>query len=260
MTTFITDNLYFYLALLAGIILCLYLSKKIAKSGSSYFITVANKLLLFTALTLAITGVFSWRLNQSASLNLNLDTWLISLDITLAHLLFTLPVAMVSYSLFTRVFQWIWQVISGIYEFLISALKIEKDLEKLGDEIGKLLAKSVNTFFSFVILIIWAIFYDFTIPALSIFAAYWTSQLLFVDTTDLQTFVIGAFDNLLGWNYPTIYKFTSIVEHWQMIFQVLVGKKEVATILSFLGLVGSGILGFAALIDAIEKIGKHGRK
>ena len=260
MTLFITDNLYFYLALLAGIILCLYLSKKIAKSGFSYFIAVASKLLIFAALALAVTGIFSWRLNQSANLNLNLDTWLLSLDISLAHLLFTLPIGIVSYSLFTRVFQWVWQLISGIYEFLISALKIEKDLEKLGDEFGKLLAKSVNTFFAFVMLFIWAIFHDFTIPILSIFAAYWISKFLLIDTTDLQTFVIGAFDNLLGWNYPTIYKFTSIVEHWQTIFQVLVGKKEVATILSFLGLVGSGILGFAALTDAIEKIGRHGRK
>lgn len=111
-----------------------------------------------------------------------------------------------------------------------------------------------------MIIFIWAIFHDFTIPVLSIFAAYWTSKLLLIDTMDLQITVIGAFDNFLGWNYPTIYKFTSIVEHWQTVFQILVGKKEVATILSFLGLVGSGILGFAALIDAIEKIGKRGRK
>lgn len=171
-----------------------------------------------------------------------------------------MPVAILSYSLFTKVFQWIGQVISNIYESLISVLKIREDLDKLSDEIGKLLAKSINTFFALVIIFIWAIFHDFTIPALSIFAAYWTSKFLLIDTIDLQTFVIGAFDNLLGWNYPTVYKFTSIVEHWQTVLQVLGGKKEVATILSFLGLVGSGILGFAALTDAIEKIGRHGRK
>lgn len=260
MTTFIADNIFFYLALLAGIILCLYLSKKVTKSGVSYFITVASKLLVFTALALAVTGIFSWRLNQSASLNLNLDTWLISLDISLAHLFFTLPLAIVSYSLFISVFQWIWKVISGVYNLLISALKIEKDLEKLSDKYGKLLAKSINTFFSIVIVFIWLLFQELTLPVLSIFAAYWISKFLLVDITDLQTFVIGSFDNLLGWNYPTIYKFTSIVEHWQTIYQVLVVKKEVATILSFLGLVGSGVLGFAALIDAIEKIGRRGRK
>lgn len=114
--------------------------------GYTYFVIVASKLLIFIALALAITGVFSWRLSQMAGLNLNLDTWLISLDISLAHLLFTLPVAVVSYSLFTRVFQWIGQAISNIYESLISALNIEKDLEKLGDEIGKLLAKFINNF------------------------------------------------------------------------------------------------------------------
>jgi hypothetical protein len=83
---------------------------------------------------------------------------------------------------------------------------------------------------------------------------------MFIENTNLQTIVIGAFDSFLGWNYPTIYKFTVMVEHWQAAFQLLVGKKEVAIILSFLGLVSSGFLGFAAFIDAVEKIGKHGRK
>lgn len=220
----------------------------------------ANKLLVYMAFALAITGVFSWRLNQTANLNLNFDTWLISLDISLAHLLFTLPVVIVSYSLFTRIFQWIGRVITNIIESLISVLNVGKDLIIIGEKIGELLAKSINTFFSFVIFLIYMIFHELTLPALSIFATYWTSKFLFVDTIDLQINVIGAFDNLLGWNYPTVYKFTSIVEHGQTIFQVLVGKKEVATILSFLGLVGSGVLGFAALIDAIEKIGRHGRK
>jgi hypothetical protein len=261
MTSFITENLSFYLALAVSIILCFYFSKKISKRNGSHFIRVTSKFLVFVTFVLVATGVFSWRVSQTASLELNFDTWLISLDISLAHFIFSFPIAIISYTLFSRVFRWIGQVLSNIHESLISALGIEKDLENLGVRSAKFLEKSqIATFFTFVALFIWAFFYDYTIPALSLITAYWTSKFLLVENNYLQTTIIGAFDSFLGWNYPTIFKFTVIVEHLQAVIQILVGKKEIATILSFLGLVSSGILGFAALIDAIDKIGKNSRK
>lgn len=261
MTSFITENLSFYLALAVSIILCFYFSKKIVKRRETHFISVASKFLVFVALVLIATGVFSWRVSQTANFELNFDTWLISLDISLAHFIFSFPIAVICYTLFSRVFQWIGQVLSNIHDFLISALGIEKDLENLGASSGKFLEKSpISAFFAFVIIFIWAIFYEYTIPALSLITTYWIGKFLFIENTYLQTTVIGAFDDFLGWNYPTVFKFTVIVEHLQTAIQILAGKKEIATILSFLGLVSSGILGFAALIDAIDKIGKSGSK
>jgi hypothetical protein len=86
-------------------------------------------------------------------------------------------------------------------------------------------------------------------------AALWLMWLFFMATSNLQTFLFGAFDASLGWFLPTTFRFTVLFNHVKSIIEALSKNEVIATVVSFSGFVVAIILGIGALAEAVNNIG-----
>ncbi len=197
-----------------------------SKHRASFLITAINLFLWCVAILFTTSGLFYWRLRNIALLQPGIETYLLSLDIVLAHLVTTVPVIL--FFLFL-----LWKILNSLSRFtlFISTLIFSESA------IGIYLTASVIMFiFSGLI-------------------SYLFVYSLLINTIDLQIFLFGAHDPNLGLVFPTTFRFSILSSHLQTTYQTLASNQLVAGIAGLLAVIISVILGLASIIKAVDDIG-----
>lgn len=222
MSPFVSDDATVYIGAFIGLWLLLRLKGTLPRRGSTSAVFF-RKMITFLTLVLIVSVVFYWKLRRLDQLPPGIETWLLGLDIILAHAVVTLPILLII------VFLLYEPVKIGTYIVLdFTVFKIHS-----GTAIWLLIYLP-----GFVMLVIW----------------YFAVKLLLVDTLDLQMLLFGEFDPGLGWQPPTTFGLSVLSAHIAEIpfsaNKVIVGI--VAVFMVFSGI----ILGTSNIMKALDNIGE----
>ncbi len=167
--------------------------------------------------------------------------WVIGLDITLVHVIITAPIFFESFYISTKIADALFYIF-GLISIILANLSepLFKKHENIKERIDSLLfAPSCLLFFGRSIF--------------GLAGAVWFVWFLFVGTIDLQNILFGSYDGLLGWNYPTSFRFTVLFAHMKS----FMGANEIfTTVIGFIAFAISIVLGIASLFKAVKDIGE----
>ncbi len=211
-----------YVNLTVALILLFQATNKVPASTSikSVVITIRN----YLALILVASGFLYWHISKISQNANNFETWIISLDIILAHAVITIPMLQWFYYLFKNILQ-------KVYEPLLSDLLDRFSKSEKGFTIYYFLHKTIHPSFA---------------ASLSL-GLIW---LLLIKTADLQNILFGKYNYLLGWESSTSYRFSVLFEQLKVLF----GNQALATIIGFATFAISLILSFSSLLSAMRNI------
>lgn len=259
------DQVVVYLAILVSLIVLHRVYNKL--SARSFLARAIRRVIFFAIATTIASVIFFWRVRSINGGLATSEAWTTALDIAFAHIVLTLPVFLLLMSISTE-----WSLIE--LSILLTALVIG------------IVPFTIYLVFLFIAKM-WAIAFELLFdhpvaydefqsdintglePALWVFVvivavvggvlpsatALWLMWLFFMATSNLQTFLFGAFDASLGWFLPTTFRFTVLFNHVKSIIEALSKNEVIATVVSFSGFVVAIILGIGALAEAVNNIG-----
>jgi len=253
-----SDDLTVYIALAISLVILFQIRGK-ASSGNSPVASMVRKLALVIAGMLIAVGVWYTHIRALDDNLSAFDAWSVALDIVFAHLVLTLPILVGLFYITRLIAPWLLALLVLALSPVLIVLWI----------LAKIVCKSNKENYELVDILLFP-FIDPLLPfhrhirefvqallaILAFLGTGWLMALLFIETMDLQLFLLGAFDSSLGWNYPTTFRFTILFEHIKGVIQVVSGNEAVSTIVSFATLAVSVVLGSAALIKAVKDIGE----
>lgn len=221
-TNTVSGGLTIYVNLTIALILLFQAANKVPDSTSikSVVITIRN----YLALILIASGFLYWHISKISQNTNNFETWIISLDVILAHVVITIPMLQWFYYLLKNILQ-------KVYEPLLSDLLDRFPKSDKGFTIYYFFHKTVHPSFA---------------ASLSL-GLIW---LLLIKTADLQNILFGKYNYLLGWESSTSYRFSVLFEQLKVLF----GNQALATIIGFATFAISLVLSFSSLLSAMKNI------
>jgi hypothetical protein len=244
------DDLMIFISLNVGLIILVQINQKVASKNAvasiiRFLVRVAAGILIFA-------GILYWRLRTAQNALPGLETFAVSLDIVLAHAVLTVPFLFESLYISSRVANiilFILALVLAIPVLLVGLLALL---------IIKLRPNTGNSFewVSDLLIILLVRLLPLLQIILTILSALGTMWLLFIGTRGLQMFLFGAYDESLGWNYPTQFRFTNLFSHIEGALQGLNSNETLSIIITFLAIAVSVILLIGASAEAIKHIGE----
>lgn len=204
------------------------------KRKSSLAVIVIKVFSLIMVATLILSGVFYRRIGQIANVRPSFETWASALDVSFAHATVTLPLLLVLGALISRI----------TMPVLKAGMKVTRTVADLADVMPWWWQPLVPVGIAGVLLV----------GAAGLYAIYWVTRFLLVDTGTLQTLLFGQHDANLGWQYPTTFRFTLLSTHVGQQFKIITDNEVVAAILGFLGVAAGLIISLGAFAKALGSI------
>jgi hypothetical protein len=191
------------------------LSSRSSIAGAIQIFLASMAVLLFLSLMLY------WHYRKKVLLQPGGDTWLIALDVVMAHCSVTLPIIVLVY--------------------FLSPIKLLTNLSSYTTSCVMEVIRSILL-----------IFCIFVLPILAV-------KMLFIDSAVLQQLLFGEFDHYLGFRSPTTVRFSILADHIPSVFASLKSNQVIASVLAFLAVALGIMLGIAEIVGAIQKISEVNR-
>lgn len=187
---------------------------------------------VFTVFILNIIGVFYFhsRLAASPLYSDEIDTWATALDITLAHTFVTIPVLVLAYLFLTMSVKIVHQVFKRLVVFFVYSKN--RELSTVGTVL-------IATFY----VLLYA-----TAVICFLFAPFW----FLIVSPDLQFFLFRQYDPAVGFNYPTTFRLTSLINNFEIFSQTLGNNSTLSKLFGFIGIAATSIVGLVGIMKAFE--------
>lgn len=221
-TTTIPENFTVYIFLTAILILLFQAVNKIPPSANVK--PVATTTRNYLTIIIISSGFLYWHISRIDPTLPKFSAWIIGLDVVLAHVIVTIPML-----------QWFYYTMRNT--FSISDFLLFRLLE--------LFPRLQDSKF-----IISGIFRNIIYPSFCASISLGLVWLLFIKTTNLQTALFGNYNQFLGWETSTSYRFSILFEQLKMLF----GNQTLATIFGFSAFTISLTLSFSSLLSSIKII------
>ena len=216
----ISSNFNVYITLIIALILLFQAINKIPASANIKQVAIIIR--NYLALIITVSGFLYWHISNIQPKISPFEAWVISLDVVLAHIVITIPML-----------QWLYYMILnilGVSDFLLFAFQSRFK--------------------------IYGVFHSSIYPTLSASISLGLVWLLLIKTADLQNTLFGRYNQLLGWEVSTSYRFSVLFEQLKMFF----GNQALAIIFGFAAFAISLTLSFSSLLSSIKNIENEFKK
>lgn len=230
----ISSDATIYIALLIGLVI-LYRFFKSTQKMIWPVNSILKSIILIVAVLIILSGIFYWHIRKIAVVS-NFDAFETSIDISLVHLVITLPVLAEGFSIGISISNRLANFIGPVIMILGKGDRDDTDdSDTLGDYVR----------------IILLIIFMTLIYGAPILGVLWFSWFIFIGTIDLQKILFGNFDRSLGWNFPTTFRFTILYNQ----IRTFVGNNStLTTIISFIAFSSSIALAIAGSISGLKSL------
>lgn len=192
---------------------------------------------LITLSTITVIGTFYFygKIDSQSMQLESVDAWAVALDISLAHLLITLPIVIISITLCVILFALIAYLINSLINIIVKLF------------VGREKEAEISIYDSCFVMI--------TLFSITAYAIFRIDKFLLIDTIDLQQLIFGAHDRSMGFLYPTTYRFTSILDNFEPFKQNLITNPILTKIFTALAAIAALFTALTGLTKFLQYLG-----
>lgn len=246
------EDLLVVITILVGFIVIKQIQTKVASENA--VASIIRFLLGLASWILLFTGLLYWRFRTTQFSYSTLHLFVTSLDIVLAHVVLSLPLLFESLYILNVFGRVTGSIFAGVIALLL-AIPIEIIRAIAGsfaaNDTSKKTADNVGCY-----LILTKITADSLRFIITISGSLGILWLLLLGTTDVQKIFFGAYDESLGWNFSTTFKFTNLFAQVGGLIQALSGDETISVIVTFLAIAISALILIGGSAEAVQHIGE----